>query len=98
MSRSRRRAAAPEKEQLPVTVAPAATIQDASVVVQLADAGVRAIVAAAAEYGLDGEPWDPDILHAQVMPIVAMALRRSTEWWARRPELANREAPDAPGE
>jgi hypothetical protein len=96
MSRSRRpRRAAPPVTQEP----PAATVHDATAVVQITDAGVKAIVATAAEYGLDGAPWDPDVLHKQIMPIVARALRQSTDWWAdRRPELATPKEPDVPVE
>lgn len=82
MTRSRRsrRAALPE----PAPRAPAATFQDASAVVRITEAGVKAIVAAAAEHGLDGAPWDPDVLHPEVAKIVAHALRRSEAWWAGR--------------
>jgi hypothetical protein len=79
MSRSHR----PRRVE-PSSAAPAATLSDAATVVRITDAGVKAIVAAAAERGLDGAPWDPDALHKQIAKIVAHALRRSEWWWADR--------------
>jgi len=78
--RSRRRAATPP----PVRQTPLATLNDAAVVVQLADIGAVAISAAAAERGLTGDPWDPDALHKPIAEIVARALRRTPDWWAGR--------------
>jgi len=83
MTRSRRGRDAPPAPPATQT-APAATLSDAAVVVRITDAGVKAIVAAAAERGLDGAPWDPDALHKQIAKIVGHALRRSEWWWADR--------------
>jgi hypothetical protein len=67
--------------------APAATLDDAIVVTKVTEAAVRAIRETAAEYGLGDSPsWDSDVLHPEVMKIVAHALRRSEWWWAGRTE------------
>jgi hypothetical protein len=65
---------------------PPATLDDAVAVVEITDAAVSAIIATAASRGLDGAPWDPDVLHPQIAEIVARALRRTPEWWERRAE------------
>jgi hypothetical protein len=89
MSRSRQRQPAQVKR------APPATLSDAIVVTKLTESAVRAIRETAAEYGLDGPSWDADVLHPEVMKVVASAMRRSTEWWAGRTEQEPPEASHA---
>jgi hypothetical protein len=84
MTRSRRPPRAAPSAFPAAPAAPVATFHDAAAVVQITDAGVKAIVTAAVEHGLAGEPWDPDVLHPEIMKIVAHALRRSEHWWADR--------------
>jgi hypothetical protein len=81
MTRSRRSTRATRPA---ASAAPAATLHDAAAVVRITDAAVRAITTTAAEYGLDGAPWDPDVLHREVSRIVATALRHTPGWWADR--------------
>jgi hypothetical protein len=88
MSRSRRRRAEPE--QAPAAPSfPTATWRDGTVVVAITNAGVEAIIAEAARHGLHGEQWTSDMLHPRVAEIVAVALRRTPNWWVNRtPEKA----------
>lgn len=80
MTRSRR------QQQPPLRRAPPASLDDAIVATKVAEAAVRAIRETAAEYGLDGPSWDEAVLHPQVIPIVARALRQSGWWWLGRAE------------
>ena len=53
--------------------APLATFHDGRVVVQIADAGVLAILNTAAAHGLEGGAWDANALHPEVARVVAGA-------------------------
>lgn len=79
-----------EQEQaLAATGAPPATWRDGRVVVEVANAGVDAIIEAAARHGLDSEAWTAEQLYPRVAEIVAVALRRSPNWWVgRAPEVS----------
>jgi hypothetical protein len=79
MSPARRRAA---PEQAPA--APPATRRDGTVVVRITDAGVEAIIAEAAQHGLEGQQWTSDVLHPRIAEIIARALRGTPEWWVNR--------------
>lgn len=82
MTRSRRRA---EQAKAPDAAgAPPATWRDGKVVVEIANAGVEAIIAAAAQHGLEGGQWHPDVLYRPIAEIVARALRATPGWWVGR--------------
>ena len=81
MPRAKRKPAEP--------TAPMATWGDATVVTRIANAGVEAIITAAARHGLDGEQWSSDMLHPRIAELVARALRATPDWWVgRTPEKA----------
>jgi hypothetical protein len=94
MTRARRASRSPSS----LPAAAPATLDDAAAIVRITDAGVKAIIAAAAEHGLDGPPWDPDVLHERIMQVVAHSLRQSTEWWAGRTGADGQEEADGAGE
>lgn len=85
MSRTRRGRAA--QEQAPAAAgAPPATWKDGKVVVQIANAGVDALIAAAAQHGL---VWHPDTLYRPIAETIARALRATPGWWVgRTPEVS----------
>lgn len=80
MNRSRRRHIAPEQPPA-MPGAPPASWKDGTVVVEITDAGVEAIIDAAARHGLE---WTPDMLHPRIAEVVAVALRRTPDWWVSR--------------
>jgi hypothetical protein len=88
MSRTRRRR--PTKEQSPAAPSfPAATWRDGTVVTQIVNAGVAAIIVEAGRHGLSGDQWDADMLHPRIAEIIARALRGTPNWWLdRTPEEA----------
>jgi hypothetical protein len=88
MSRARRRRTAQEQEPAAPSFS-SATWRDGTVVVQIANAGVHAIIAEAERHGLDGVQWTSDMLHPRIAEIIARALRATPEWWVNRtPEKA----------
>jgi hypothetical protein len=76
MPRAKRKPAEP--------TAPMATWGDATVVVEVANAGVEAIIAAAARHGLEDGYWSAEQLYPRVAEIIAVALRRTPDWWRNR--------------
>jgi len=72
------------KRTRPESQTPSATFHDGQTVVEIADAGVLAIIAKAAARGLEGGAWDAEALHPEIARVVANALRRTPEWWAGR--------------
>jgi hypothetical protein len=63
---------------------PAATLDDAVIVMKIAEIGAKAISAAAVKQGLVGGPWDRHALYEEIAQVVAGALRATPNWWAGR--------------
>jgi hypothetical protein len=56
---------------------------DAVSSVKIADAGIAAIMAAAAEQGLEGDPWEEAVLRPKITDVVAQSLLMTPGWLTR---------------
>jgi hypothetical protein len=56
---------------------------DAVSSVKIADAGIAAIMAAAAEQGLEGDPWEDAVLRPKITDVVAQSLLMTPGWLTR---------------
>jgi hypothetical protein len=67
----------------PTTAKRSAGFLDAVAAVRIADAGIAAIMAAAAEQGLEGDPWEEAVLRPKITDVVAQSLLMTPGWLTR---------------
>lgn len=65
------------------TATKSAGLWHAVAAVKIADAGIAAIMAAAAEQGLEGGAWDKEVLRPKIIDLVAHSLLQTPGWLTR---------------